>query len=41
MSNFGRCTIVVEGNAVNKVNDFIIPLCGKSEEYVYGRCFNV
>ena len=23
------------------MNDFIIPLCGKSEEYVYGRCFNV
>jgi hypothetical protein len=41
MSNFGKCTIVVEGNAVNKVNDFIIPLCGNSEEYVYGRCFNV
>ena len=42
MSNFGKCTIVIEGNAVKHVNDFLLPLCGrKSDEYVCGRCFNV
>ena len=32
---------VTKKYTVNKVNDFITPLCGNSEEYVYGRCFNV
>ena len=42
MSRFGSCTVVVEGNAVKHVNDFLLPLCGrKSDEYVCGRCFNV
>ena len=41
MSNFGKCTVVVEGNAVKHVNDFLLPLCGESDEYVYGRSFNV
>ena len=42
MSRFGSCTVVVEGNAVKHVNDFLLPLCGrKSDEYVCGICFNV
>ena len=41
MSNFGKCTVVIEGNAVKHVNDFLLPLCGKSDEYVCGKCFNV
>ena len=41
MSNFGKCTVVIEGNAVKHVNDFLMPLCGKSDEYVCGKCFNV
>ena len=41
MSNFGKCTVVIEGNAVKHVNDFLMPLCWKSDEYVCGKCFNV
>lgn len=41
MSDFGKCTVVVEGNAVKHVNDFIIPRSGERNEYVLGRCFNV